>query len=78
MAVAGLKQWSELTGAQRGLVVAGVVVDSVAKAAALRDLRRRPAGRVRGPKWLWATAIALTGSLGAVPLTYFLFGRRPA
>jgi hypothetical protein len=33
---------------------------------------------VRGPKWLWAAVIALTGSLGAVPLAYFLIGRRPA
>ena len=71
-----VKQWSELTGVQRGLVVAGAVVDSVAKAAALRDLRRRPAVQVRGPKWLWGAAIALTGSLGAVPAVYFAVGRR--
>ncbi|RBY79746.1 hypothetical protein [Blastococcus sp. TF02A-26] len=74
--MAGVKQWSQLTGGQRALVVTGVVVDSVAKAAALRDLRRRPAAQVRGPKWLWGAAIALTGSLGAVPLAYFLVGRR--
>ena len=66
--MAGLPQWSQITVVQRRLVVAAVVVDSVAKAVALRDLRRRPAAAVRGPKWLWTTGIALTGSLGAVPL----------
>ena len=74
--MARMPQWSELTGQQRGLVVAGVVVDSVAKVVALRDLRRRPAARIRGPKWLWGTAVALTGSLGAVPALYFAVGRR--
>ncbi|MGY1742250.1 MULTISPECIES: hypothetical protein [unclassified Blastococcus] len=76
--MAGWRQWGELTAGQRRLVVAGVVVDSVAKAVALRDLRRRPAAQVCGPRWLWGTAIALTGSAGAVPLAYLLLGRRAA
>ena len=53
-------------------------MDSVAEAAALRDLRRRPAAQVCGTEWLWAAAISRTGSLGAVPLTYFPIGRRAA
>lgn len=74
--MAGLPQWSELTGAQRRLVVAAAVADTVGKVVALRDLRRRSAAEVRGPKWLWAVAIVLTGSAGAVPLLYRLVGRR--
>lgn len=71
-----LPQWAELTDRQRALVVLAVVTDSVAKVVALRDLRRRPAELVRGPRWLWGTAVALTGSGGAVPLLYLAVGRR--
>ena len=71
-----LPQWAELTDRQRALVVLAVVTDSVAKVVALRDLRRRPAEQVRGPRWLWSTAVALSGSAGAVPLLYLAVGRR--
>ena len=76
MSTPGLPQWDELTSGQRRLVVLAAGVDTVAKAVALRDLRRRPAAGVRGPSWAWATAILLTGSGGAVPIGYFLVGRR--
>ncbi len=76
--MAGLPRWDQLSGRQRGAVVLGAVADSVAKVVALRDLRRRPAAAVRGPKWAWATAILFTGSAGAVPLLYRLVGRRPS
>jgi hypothetical protein len=56
--------------------VLGATLDSVGKVAALADLRRRPAEGVRGPRWAWATAIALTGSAGVLPLAYLLLGRR--
>jgi hypothetical protein len=71
-----LPQWTELTDRQRTLVVLAVVTDSVAKVVALRDLRRRPAEQIRGPRWLWGAAVALTGSGGAVPLLYLAVGRR--
>jgi hypothetical protein len=69
-------QWAGLTDGQRVLVVLAVVTDSVAKAVALRNLRRRPAEQVRGPRWLWGAAVALTGSAGAVPLPHLAVGRR--
>lgn len=43
--------------------------------AALLDLRRRPAARVRGSKKWWAAA-SLVNFVG--PLAYFAFGRRHA
>ena len=70
------RRWSDLSpGTRRFLKVAGAV-EAVLKAVALVDLARRPAERVRGAKWKWATAIVLVNSFGAVPLAYFLRGRR--
>ncbi len=60
------------TGARIGLgLVAATEV--VAKIAALRDIAKRPAEQVRGPKWAWALAQAVNG-FG--PAAYFAFGRR--
>jgi hypothetical protein len=56
--------------------VAGAVVDGFLKIAALADLRRRPAGQVRGRKWVWGIVLTLANSAGIIPLTYFRFGRR--
>jgi len=42
-------------------------------AAALSDLRRRPADAVNGDKRLWA-AVSCVNVLG--PLAYFAFGRK--
>jgi len=74
--MAGRRRWSDLSDRDRGLVVVGVAVDGVLKAAALADLRRRPAEDVRGRKWVWATVIGLSNSVGLVPIGYFLLGRR--
>jgi hypothetical protein len=52
-------------------------LEGAVKVAALVDLARRPASQVRGSKAAWATAITLVNSAGAVPLAYFLRGRRP-
>ena len=38
---------------------------------------RRPADQIRGPKWLWAPVVAVVNSAGVVPISYFVFGRRP-
>ena len=51
-------------------------VETGLKIAALIDLAQRPARQVRGSKARWATAIALVNSAGAVPIVYFLRGRR--
>lgn len=71
------KKWSELSGRTRKLILAGVTFDTALKIAALIDIKRRPAGQIRGSKARWATAVALANSAGAVPIAYFLFGRRP-
>ena len=70
------KRWSELDRRQRGAIVAAGTVETVLKIAALVDLARRPARDVRGSKAVWAAAIALVNAAGAVPLAYFLRGRR--
>ncbi|MEU7141640.1 PLD nuclease N-terminal domain-containing protein [Nocardia sp. NPDC046473] len=70
------KRWSDLSERNRTLIVTASVVDGILKIAAVLDLRRRPAEQIRGSKRAWATAIVLVNSIGAVPIAYFVFGRR--
>ena len=72
------RRWSDLSERQRRLIVAGAAFEGVLKIAALVDLMRRPASRIRGRKWAWATAIVVVNSVGGAPLAYFLLGRRRA
>ena len=51
--------------------------NGILKVAALIDLKGRPASQIRGPKWVWASTVAVAGSAGVVPISYFVFGRRP-
>ena len=60
----------------RRLVVTAAVVEAILKLAALIDIKRRPATEIRGPKWAWATSVALISSSGILPICYFLLGRR--
>jgi hypothetical protein len=70
------RRWSELDPRLRqGLVIAGAV-EAGLKIAALIDLSQRSSREVRGSRALWATAIALVNAAGAVPVAYFLRGRR--
>jgi hypothetical protein len=71
-----VRRWSDLSERDRRLIVVGAVFEGVLKIAALIDLKRRPAGEIRGRKWIWATVVTLANSVGAVPLAYFVFGRR--
>jgi hypothetical protein len=71
------RHWSDLSQRTRRLLTITAVAEGILKLAAVIDLKRRPASQVRGPKWLWATVLALVGSAGVVPLSYFIFGRRP-
>ena len=72
-----LKQrWHALTPVQRKLLVAASALDTAAKSAALVDLARRSPDEIRGPKWLWATALPVVNSAGLLPAAYFLLGRR--
>jgi hypothetical protein len=67
------KTWSDLTVAQRKLVVVGGAVELVLTVTALADLARRPADDVRGPKALWALG-CFVQPVG--PVAYLLLGRR--
>ncbi len=73
--MAGLK-WSELSKRNQRLLIAAAVVETSLKAAALIDIKRRPASQIRGPKWAWIPAVSLINAAGLVPIAYFLFGRR--
>jgi hypothetical protein len=68
-------RWSDLSGWQRGLIVAVGSIEGLLKIAMLVDLRRRPADAVRGPKVAWA-ATSLLGTGGLAQIAYFVFGRR--
>ena len=69
-------KWDQLSERNRRLLIAAAAAEGCLKIAALIDIKRRPADQIRGPKWLWATAVAIVNSFGAVPLSYFAFGRR--
>ncbi|MBF6355270.1 PLDc_N domain-containing protein [Nocardia higoensis] len=72
------RKWKDLSVRSRRLIVVTTVLEGILKIAALVDLARRPATEIRGSKRAWATAVLLVNSVGAVPLAYFLFGRRRA
>ena len=67
------KKWSELSPKTRAAIVAGAFAEVVVTSVALRDLVRRPAALVRGPKPLWGAALFVQ-PVGS-PL-YLLVGRR--
>jgi hypothetical protein len=67
------KKWSELSPRNRKLITVMGVVEVVLLAAALFDIKRRPAEQVRGPKWMWSS-LAFVNIVG--PLAYFAFGRK--
>jgi hypothetical protein len=69
----GKKKWSDLSDGQRALVIAMAAAELSLKAAALIDIRRRPAEQISGPKGLWRAAM-IVNFFG--PLSYFAFGRK--
>jgi hypothetical protein len=73
--VAGRK-WSDLSPRTRRLIIAGAAVETSLKAAALVDIKRRPASQIRGSKWIWAPAVTVINSFGLAPLAYLVLGRR--
>ena len=72
------RRWSDLSERNRRLIIITGTVEALLKIAALVDLRRRTADEVRGSRRVWAGAIVLVNSVGAVPVAYFLLGRRRA
>jgi len=63
----------DLNGQQKLLLLLVLVVHVILARFTLRDLRRRPASAVRGPKRLWRVW-ATTNTTGS--LAYWLVGRR--
>lgn len=61
----------------RRLLTVAAVAEAGLKAAALIDMRRRPASQIRGPKQAWAWAM-IVNSAGLIPISYFVFGVRRA
>jgi hypothetical protein len=74
--MAARKQWSDLSKRTRKLLIITAAAEGILKAAALVDIKRRPASQIRGPKWMWAAALAVVGSAGVLPISYFVFGRQ--
>ncbi|MCW2908864.1 MAG: hypothetical protein JWL68_3653 [Actinomycetia bacterium] len=70
------RKWSDLSKSTRRLIIVAGVAEASLKAAALVDMKRRPASQIRGSKWVWAPAVTVINSFGLAPLAYFVFGRR--
>jgi hypothetical protein len=67
------KTWKEMPPAARiGTVLIGIAQISL-MLAAQRDISRRPAEQINGPKAAWRVA-ALLNFVG--PMGYFIFGRK--
>jgi bacteriorhodopsin len=67
------RKLSDPSTAERAALGAAGVVQIGLAAAALLDLRRRPARKVRGDKRLWVAA-AFVNYVG--PIAYFTYGRK--
>jgi hypothetical protein len=67
------KKWSELSRRNQTLIIIAAAVQFLLLAAALMDIRRRPAAQIRGSKRLWG-ALSFVDFFG--PISYFAFGRK--
>lgn len=65
--------WNNLGPTEKALVIGLGLVQVLLLVAALADLYKRPAERVRGWKLPWAAA-SFINFVG--PISYFLFGRK--
>ena len=70
------QQWGSLSRRTQRAILIAAAAEGVLKIAALTDLWRQPKDNVRGSKHAWAAAIVLVNSCGALPLYYFVNGRR--
>lgn len=67
------KQWKDLTTATKMRMIVMGVVQIALLAAALWDIRQRPAAGIKGNKKMWV-GIVFINFVG--PLAYFFFGRK--
>lgn len=65
----------DLSPRARRLLTVAALAEAGLKAAALLDMRRRPASEIRGSKKAWALAM-IVNSAGLIPISYFVFGVR--
>jgi hypothetical protein len=66
-------QWNDLPAAAKRRLGVMAVVQVALLAAALWDIRRRPAQEIKGSKGMWV-ALSFINFVG--PIAYFLFGRK--
>jgi hypothetical protein len=71
------RQHHEISPRARGLLIAAAAAEAGLKAAALLDMRRRPASQIRGSKRAWSLAM-IVNSAGLIPVCYFVLGVRRA
>jgi hypothetical protein len=69
-------RWRELDPRVRQAIVVAGSVEAGLKLAALIDLAQHSDQDIRGSKPIWAVAITLVNSAGALPIVYLLRGRR--
>ncbi|GAC1510813.1 MAG: hypothetical protein NVS1B16_01300 [Pseudarthrobacter sp.] len=67
------KTWKEMSPSARAGVVAAGIMQVALMLAAQRDISRRPAAQINGPKAAWR-AVALINFIG--PMGYFILGRK--
>ncbi|UNK46239.1 PLD nuclease N-terminal domain-containing protein [Arthrobacter sulfonylureivorans] len=67
------KSFKDLSGGQKLRVAVTAAVQIALQTAALRDLKKRPAALINGPKPAWFAA-SFINFIG--PVAYFLFGRK--
>ncbi|MBD8030401.1 hypothetical protein H9627_08725 [Corynebacterium sp. Sa1YVA5] len=65
--------WLDLPTELRFPLMALAAGESAARIATWLSLARRPADRVRGPRWAWAGASLV---VGAGPMAYWMAGRK--
>ncbi|MCS3494335.1 bacteriorhodopsin [Arthrobacter sp. JUb119] len=67
------RKFQDLPPGGKIAVASAAIAELTLMVAALRDLHKRPAEQVKGPKSAWAAA-SMINFLG--PIAYFAFGRR--
>ena len=67
------KSFKDLSGGQRLRLAITAALQIALQAAALKDLKMRPAALVNGPKPLWF-AVSFINFFG--PVAYFVLGRK--
>ncbi len=66
-------RFQQLPARSRALIISAAFVQFALQFVALRDLKRRPAAEVKGPKKLWAS-LSFVNYFG--PIAYLLVGRK--